>query len=168
MSKSWDEPKTLKKLGIDDFKKMNKSQLIALASNIDKIDPEVAKKAIEQFPNFAETTTDIFKEYKDTLDKSLESNNASQNIYYESCKQTISSLQEMLEKDDLSFEDKKYIIEKMDEICDKMSIKDSENKKFLATLAIIGGGIAAFAVSIMAAILGGETNISDQPPKLLK
>lgn len=68
------EEKVLKKLDIADFRHLTKDKVIKMASMLDKMDPEVAKKALEQFPEFANTTKEMLTEYKVSLDKGLESN----------------------------------------------------------------------------------------------
>ena len=61
------EQKVLKKLDITDFRHLTKDKVIKMASMLDKMDPEVAKKALEQFPEFANTTKEMLSEYKDSL-----------------------------------------------------------------------------------------------------
>ena len=130
MGRSLTEQKVLKKLGIEDFRHLTKDKVIKMASMIDKMDPEVAKKALEQFPDFANTTKEMLVEYKNTLDKSLESNRESVQTFYNSCNSMIESLQKQLEDKNLTFEERKYIIDTMLEISKMMEAKDSENKKF--------------------------------------
>ena len=45
MARSLTEQKVLKKLGIDDFRHLTKDKVITMASMLDRMDPEVAKKA---------------------------------------------------------------------------------------------------------------------------
>lgn len=130
-----------------------------MASMIDKMDPEVAKKALEQFPDFANTTKEMLVEYKNTLDKSLESNRESVQTFYNSCNSMIESLQKQLEDKNLTFEERKYIIDTMLEISKMMEAKDSENKKFLATMALIGATVVGTVTAILASTLGGNTEI---------
>ncbi|HIX30501.1 MAG TPA: hypothetical protein H9858_12615, partial [Candidatus Blautia stercoravium] len=85
MSRTLTEKKVLKKLGIDDFRHLTKEKVITMATMLDKMDPEVAKKALEQFPEFAKVSKDMLKEYKETLDKGLETNRESVQSFYESC-----------------------------------------------------------------------------------
>lgn len=160
MSKQLTEQKVLKKLDIADFRHITKDKVIIMASMLDKMDPEVAKKALEQFPEFATTTKEMLREYKDTLDKGLELNSESVKAYYNSCNSIIETLQKQLEDNSLSFEDKKYIIEKMCEISDRIGEKDSENKKFIVTMAMLGTVAVGVVVSAVATILGGDTKIS--------
>lgn len=159
MNKSPTEQKILKKLGIEDFRHLTKDKVITMASMLDKMDPEVAKKALEQFPEFAATTKEMLMEYKEILDKGLESNQKSVQAYYDTCNSTIASLQKQLEDENLSFEDKRYIIDRMLEVSKMMGEKDSENKKFIATLAVIGATAACVATAVLASAIGGNTQI---------
>ena len=159
MGRSLTEQKVLKKLGIEDFRHLTKDKVIKMASMIDKMDPEVAKKALEQFPDFANTTKEMLAEYKNTLDKSLESNRESVQTFYNSCNSMIESLQKQLEDKNLTFEERKYIIDTMLEISKMMEAKDSENKKFLATMALIGATVVGTVTAILASTLGGNTEI---------
>ena len=113
MSKMLMEQKVLKKLNIKDFRFLTKDKVITMASMLDKMDPEVAKKALEQFPEFASTAKETLSNYKDTLDKGLEENKESVQTYYEACKSIIESLQQQLERENLTFDERKYIIDKI-------------------------------------------------------
>ena len=75
-----------------------KDKVIKMASMLDKMDPEVAKKALEQFPEFANTTKEMLTEYKVSLDKGLESNNESVKAVYDTYNAIITSLQKKARK----------------------------------------------------------------------
>ena len=153
------EANVLKKLDIEDFRHITKDKVIKMASMLDKMDPEVAKKALEQFPEFAGTTKEILADYKKTLDKGIESNNESLTKVYDTYNAIIASLQKELEKEDLSFEQKKYIIEQMKDIADKVDKKDTENRKFIALMASLASAAALGIVAVIASALGGHTTI---------
>lgn len=160
MGKLLTEQKVLKTLDIADFRHLTKDKVIAMASMLDKMDPEVAKKALEQFPEFASTAKEMLIGYKETLDKGLEANKESVQTYYASCNSIIEALQKLLENENMSCEERKYIIDKMLEVSKLMGEKDSENKRFVATLSVIGAtavGVISFA---LATALGGNTQIS--------
>ena len=159
MARLLTEEKVLKKLKIKDFRHLTKDKIITMASMLDKMDPEVAKKALEQFPHFADVTKEMLIEYKDILDKGLESNRESVQAYYDSCSTIIGALEKLLDRENLSPEERRYIIEKMVEMSDKIGEKDSQNKKFI--LAISGVGVAALAgvTAVLASTLGGNTKI---------
>lgn len=168
MTRTLTEQKVLKKLGIDDFRHLTKDKVLTMVSMLDKMDPDVAKKAIEQFPEFAYTMKDILQDYKQTLDKTLEENDESVKSYYSSCDAIISSLQKELDKENLSFDDKKYIIEKMIEVNKMKGDKDSENKKFLATKAAVGVAAVGVVAGVLATTLGGNTKIEMNDEEELK
>ena len=167
MSKLMTEEKVLKKLGLDDFRHITKSKVIKMASMLDRVDPEVAKKAIEQFPDFSNTAKEILKEYKESLDKSLELNADSVKSYYDACNSIISSLQKEVENENLSFEEKKYFFDQMIEVSKMMGEKDSENKKFIAGCVTLGVVAVTGVVAILGSALGGNTTIHADESDLL-
>ena len=85
MKYSLDEAKALKKLGIPDFRHMTKDKVVEFAFMLPKMDPEVAKAVLQQFPNFKELASELISEYKGTVDKALESNKQSQDSFYKTC-----------------------------------------------------------------------------------
>ena len=161
MSKFLNEKKVLKTLGIVDFRHLTKNKVISMASMLDKMDPEVAIKAMEQFPEFSTTTKEILNDFKDTLDKGLESNKESVQAYYSACALIIDSLQKRLEKEDLSLDERKYIIDKMLFVSKEMGEKDSENKKFIIAMSVIGATVFGAAVYALASALGGNNAIEE-------
>ncbi len=160
MSRSLTEKQVLKKLKIDDFRHMTKDKVIAMASMLDRMDPEVAKKAIEQFPDFANTMKEVLVQYRENLDALLKENGDSVRAYYDSCDVILSSLQKELEREELSFEERKYIIDKMLEVNQMKGMKDTENKKFLATLAMCGVAAVTMVAGTLATVLGTNTQIA--------
>lgn len=161
MSKTLNEQKVLRKLGINDFGQLTKNKVIKMASMLDKMDPEVAKKAIEQFPDFSNTMKEILMEYKTSLDNALESNGESVKSYYDSCDAIISSCQRELEKENLTFEQRREIIEQMILVARMKGDKDYENKKFIATLAVVGFSAVGLTAAALITALGGKTGDDD-------
>lgn len=162
MSKPITEQKVLKKLGIEDFRHLTKDKVITMASMLDKMNPEVAKKAIEQFPDFSNTMKEILHDYMESLDKAQEANAESVKSFYDSCDMTISFLQKELERTDQTFEERKYIIDKMMELNRMKGNKDSENKKFIATMALFGVAALGLVAGALSSALGGNTKIEMQ------
>ena len=160
MRKLLTEQKVLKILDIADFRHLTKDKVIAMASLLDRMDPEVAKKALEQFPEFASTAKEMLAGYKDTLDKGLEVNKESVQAYYTSCSSIIETLQKQLENENISCEERKYIVDKMLELSKLIGEKDTENKRFIAALVVIGAAAATFISLALASVLGGNTQVS--------
>lgn len=153
------EEKVLKKLDIVDFRHLTKDKVIKMASMLDKMDPEVAKKALEQFPEFANTTKEMLTEYKESLNKGLESNNESVKAVYNTYSAVIASLQKELENENLTFEQKRYIIEQMKDVAEKADTKDTENKRFIEGMATLATIVVGGTVAVLASVLGGNTQI---------
>lgn len=153
------EEKVLKKLDIIDFRHLTKDKVIKMASMLDKMDPEVAKKALEQFPEFSRTVKEILTEYKKSLDKGLESNNESVKNVYNTYNAVIDALQKELRNDKLTFEQRQYIIEQMKEIAEKVDKKDTENKRFIAGMVTLASIVVGGTVAVLASVLGGNTQI---------
>lgn len=141
---------------------MTKDKVITMASMLDKMDPEVAKKAIEQFPNFSDTMKDILCDYRESLDKAQQANEDSVKSFYDSCDAIICSLQKELDKDNYTFEEKKYIIDKMMEVNRLKGDKDPENKKFIATMALFGVAAVTVVAGALSSALGGNTKLEMQ------
>ena len=66
------EKKVLKKLGIPDFRHMTKDKVVKFVSLLPNMDPEVAKKALEQFPAFADLAKEMVVQLKLLSDKTFE------------------------------------------------------------------------------------------------
>ncbi|WP_294476535.1 hypothetical protein [uncultured Ruminococcus sp.] len=130
------EKQVLKKLNIPDFRHLSKDKIMTFFSMLPNMDPEVAKKAIEQFPTYAGTVKEIVSEYKGFLEKALSDNAESVQSYYAICNSILNTLSNMLEQDDLSFDEKKYIIDQMLVVESRVRQKDTENKKH--QLKIVG------------------------------
>lgn len=159
MSKNLNEKQVLKKLDIPDFRHLSKEKVMRFASMLPNMNPEVAKKALEQFPEFAKTTKEMLVEYREILEKGMESNDKSILACYEAGNTIISSLQKELDKESLTFEERKYIIDQMVEVSKMMNEKDSENKKFIAVMSMIAGAVVTVGIGALASVLGSNSHI---------
>lgn len=159
MSKQLTETQVLKKLSIPDFRHLSKNNVMAFASMIQDMDPEVAKKALEQFPDFAKSTVEALKDFKGVIDKSFGDDKESANQCYALYNRIQDALEKCLDKEDLSFEERKYYIEQMKEVAQMASAKDSEGKKFKWSNLAVFGTVAVAAIAAMTAILGGNIDI---------
>ena len=93
------------------------------------------------------------------MDEGLKSNNESIKNVYDTYNTIIVSLRKELENEDLTFEQKKYIIEQMKEIAGIIYKKDTENKKFITKLFKIAAAVVVSAVFAVASPLGGNKQI---------
>lgn len=158
MNNQLTEQQVLNQLNIPDFRHITKEQVMTFASMLQDMEPEVAKKALEQFPEFVKMTLEVMREYKSVLEKSLDDNSASSQQCYDIYNKVIDALQSCLDKDDLSFEERRYYLDSMKEIAKMAERKDSENKKFNWAIILAGTVAVTVAASISANLLGSNSN----------
>lgn len=161
MNRSFNEKQVLKKLGISDFRHMTKDKIVRFVSMLPYMDPEVAKKALDQFPAFADLAGTIITEYKGIVDAVIKGNASSQDSVYVSCSNILDSLRDELQRDDLTPEERDRIADRMIEVAKIISEKDSENKKFLIKVMVIVGITVSAVTGAAAAILGTNTNVDN-------
>lgn len=166
MSNQLTEREVLQQLNIPDFRHITKDKIMTFASMLQNMEPEVAKKALEQFPEFAKMALEVLKDYRNVMEKTLDGNSASSKQCYDIYNEVIDALKTCLAKGDLPFEEKKYYIEKMMEIAKMAESKDTENKGFNWRMISLGTLSVFTVVGIGASILGGNTNIKLPKPKL--
>lgn len=165
MKRTISEAAALKKLDIPDFRHLTKDKVSQFVSLLPQMPPEVQKKALEQFPNFAKTVSGAVAEYKEIVLGVISSNDRSMESYRAEALSIINALEKLLERDDLSFEDKKYVTETLLKVHQMSHEKDSENKKFNWALVGASAAFLASAVAALASALGG--NSKTDPPKTL-
>lgn len=159
MGRTLAEKKVLKKLGIPDFRHMTKDKIVAFATMLPKMDPEVAKKALEQFPAFTDAAKEIVSYYKEVIFKGFDENSESVNSFYTTCDAIVATLKEQLENENLTFEQKQIIIDKMIELARMKSEKDTENKQFIHGMIKTAGGYALGLAVLIAGVLGVQTQL---------
>lgn len=159
MSKTLTENQVLKKLNIPDFRHLSKDNIMSFVSMIDKMDPEVAKKALEQFPDFAKVSIDSLNNLKDTITKAMNDDKENANRFFDMCDSVIDAIKLAMSDGEVTFEEKKYCIDKMQEIVKMASEKDSEGKKFKWSLVANFALSAVIVVAATVVALGGAANL---------
>ena len=167
MQRSLTETQVLKKLNIEDFRHLTKDKVVSMATMLDKMDPEVAKKALEQFPEFANTMRQILADYKQSLDEGMRQNAEGVKSYYDTCDVIISSCQKQLEQEDLSFEERRFILEQMVLVAKMKGEKNTEDKKFIVMMSVIGLAAIGLTAGALITALGGNFKVDTEAMKKL-
>lgn len=154
MSRSLTEATVLRKLDIPDFRHLTKDKVVSFVSMLPQMDPEVAKRALEQFPAFAETSLAIVSCLKDSLETIVSGNAGNMAEFNARCQEALSALEAELKREDLTDEGRKMVIDGIMGIIEAISRKDSENKEFLSHLFTGFLRFGAIALVILAAPLG--------------
>lgn len=157
MSKKLTTEKVLKKLNIEDFNCITLDKIGAFSSMLPQMDPEVAKKALEQFPEFAKTGKELISELHKTVDRILESNNKCVAQHYEGCYKILDILTEELNRENITLDEKKEIIERILEVNQMMSEIDTNNRNFMLKALGILGVATSFGFIVIGTALGNRT-----------
>ena len=147
-----------KALKIDSFRNLSKDKIMEFLSLIPNMDKDVAMKAIEQFPAFAEFGKMAIEEYVKICEKMLEDNKESHKDAVASYQEILTSLSEQLKKDDLSSEERREFVNSMIDVADKIAALHTRNQKFYLELA----GICMFGLSIVVAAVGSGLGINSR------
>lgn len=154
------EKEVLNKLNIDSFRQISKDKVIALASMLDRMNPEVAKKVIEQFPDFSRTMCSLVSDYKHIVNERLATNKESMKECYASCNYILETMRKELSNDNLSFGQRKEILESMIAVNKIVMDKDSENKGFILKIVGDAAVLAVVVGVIVLSAFGGKTRIN--------
>ncbi|MCM1973999.1 hypothetical protein [Streptomyces sp. G1] len=154
-----DEDEIKKALGIDSWRNLSKDKMVRFAAMMPDVDTEVALKIVEHFPAFKDFAENAVDSMKKAHESTLSANKHSQDQFHQACQEIREILRSELNKDNLSWEEKKFIIEKIQETGRMEFQKDSENKKFLdGALKKIAIGTGA-AIALGVAFVGGRVMV---------
>lgn len=123
------EQEVLEILDIPDFRHMSKDKVMKFASELPNMDPQVAKTALLQFPEFAATTRDVMTCFQEATLEALKEDQDNVKSFNESCDVILALLANLAEQDDISFDQKEKIIDKMIAIVQLKGKQRHRNKK---------------------------------------
>lgn len=156
IKRTWSEQKVLKKLDIPDFRHMSKDKIVAFASMVHKMDPDVAKAALAQFPDFAGSSVNVMQEYRQVIETVISSNEkeleSTRNIYY----RVMDALERIQDHNDLTFDQEMEILREMELIADKVAELNKGHQELIVNIIKTTGAVAATVVIAMASQLGSS------------
>lgn len=161
MNRTLNEAKALRQLNIPDFRHMTRDKVVDFVSILPRMDPEVAKRALEQFPAFSEAGLAIVGCLKDSLKIAADSNAANMSEFNAQCGEALNALETLLAREDLTDEGRKQVIDCIMGIIDAMGRKDAENKAFLAGLfrdVLTGSGVVMLCLSMALGLSFNSSN----------
>lgn len=140
--------------GINSFRELKSEQVTELYSMIKDMDKDVAKEAIEQFPNFKEYGISLFEKLNESYNNVINANKDSAKQAAEAYGAILTTLQEEFKKDNYTLEEKHAIASRMVDVADRLREMDIDNKKFLLQIVKYVTMAAGAVASIGSAILG--------------
>lgn len=147
-----DEKAVLEKLNIPDFRHVSKDNVLALVSEINNADPEVALKIIEQIPELSNYLLESLGYVRDELSDILEKEHKSEQSFLDISNREIDILEAQL-NDDLSFDQKLEICDRIDNIRTEIKEHHTEKRHFLIKVGeLIAGTVVGLGAIIVSAI----------------
>lgn len=154
------EKDLLEMFGIPSFRHMTKDKLASFVSALPDVDPEVAKRALEQFPDLSAAMIEIVGRYRGVISECLAGSDADTRLILETCASIVGSVQRDLENEELDFEQRQSLIDRSMELVWMMREIDADEKRLRVRVfyaASITFGIVAGALF---SVLGGKVDIS--------
>lgn len=159
MKRTLTEQKVLDRLDIPDWRHITKDKVIDLAAMLPKMDPEVAKSALAQFPEFAKTSLELAHDYKTIFMQILEDCSGHDHAMYDIYNKMLDESIEILHRDNISFEQEMYVMDIMFKVSDAAAKYAKEDKQFKAAIMALATIGAITISSLFAASLGVDLKI---------
>lgn len=154
------EKEVLAILDIQDFRHLTKEKVISFASLLTEMDPHVAEKALEQFPDFAKNIVELASDYKEVFLKCVADNSATTQICLTTCQTIIDTLSAQLKDGVETYEERRFYIETMRDLTNQMQDINTENKNFFWKVIALAGITTVLLSGVVLTALGGNTRIS--------
>ena len=142
------EQEVLKHLGITDFRHLSKDTAIEFISSIPQMDKDVVLKALDQFPELANTALGLAKETKESLLAAFEANDKSSQAALTCNNTVIDILTRELDKEELTPEEKLHIIDSLRGLAEESRKIHKDDQNFIIN------GFAILAATVTVLILG--------------
>lgn len=155
------EDEVKKALRINTFRELSKEKMLAFAAAMPDMANEVRVKLIEQLPSFQKFALDAVGFVERAHSSTIEANEKSRTDAHEAFADVRRLIKGELDREDISEEQRRFLIETAVETADKESTKDTENKRFLDS-ALKTVGVAAGVAAVAAVVfVGGKVMIGN-------
>ncbi|QFG69503.1 hypothetical protein [Ornithinimicrobium pratense] len=145
-----------RELGIETWRELSKDKLLRFVAMMPDMDTEVALKVVEQFPSFKDFAVEVVGAVETAYESTLKTNERSGDHVHDAYGDIRTILKAELDKGELPWEQRRWLVEQIQETGRQQFIKDSENKRFLDSVlgkVVMGaGGIVVLGL----AALGGR------------
>ena len=156
MKNELSEQDLLQKLNIPDWRHMTKDKIVSFASSMPYLNPEVAKAAISQFPQFSKMGNEMINALKESLESAYEKGGESTTKAYEINKQILDHLGKRLNSPFVFPKERDKIIDSMLQVSSNILELDKRAKHFLFNGVKMVAGVVVTVGMMAATILGGN------------
>ena len=156
MGKLMTEKDVKKKIKVKDLSKLDKSEATEVVGMLQKIKTKAGINIMDKSKEVWMAIKDFLLEVKSSSDFALKSSDENHKTINENFNKEIDKCLKLMDDESLSFEEKKFLIEKTQEIQKMQCNKDSEHlsykRKFLdsfgKTVTAIGGTVVVVLIAI--------------------
>ena len=151
----------MQKFGISDLRTFNTGDFIQIMSSFNKMDPEVLKELIGQIPNFLNFAKESMIIIKDSYEQLAKSDNESLDKVFASYDLLIDSLNENLQDEELTIDQKLEISQMIQDIIhDKEDLHFKQQEKRHELYKQIATEVLSATVAIVGILTGVSINKS--------
>ncbi|GHB84884.1 hypothetical protein GCM10010347_64750 [Streptomyces cirratus] len=145
-----------RKLGIPNWRNLSKDKVLRFAAAMPEMATEVRLKLIEQFPAFKDLGKADIDAVTEAHKATLAANENSQKHFYQASQDQRDALRADLGRDDLSWEQREALHDRLDQNVRQVNEKDSESKQFLGAgmKVVAAAGVAALGLGVV--FVGGK------------
>ncbi|MFK0173964.1 hypothetical protein ACIQU5_34825 [Streptomyces sp. NPDC090306] len=122
------EAEIMRELGIDTWRHLSKEKTLRFVAMMPDMDTEVAMKIVQQFPEFRKFATDAFGAIEKAHAATLADGRHSLDQVYQALRENREIFERELRRDDLTWEQRKHLLELIQETGRLASQKDTEHK----------------------------------------
>lgn len=142
---------------VSTLKKLAKTNFTKFAFAVQEMSSEVQMKLIEQLPEFRELAKQSLVTLSEAYEKTIASNEKSEEQVFAGYRSLIDALLKMLDKEELSLEEQFAITSKIAEANREIAEIDKTNKQFkLQMYGKIATGALVIGALVVAAVAGGK------------
>lgn len=160
------EQQILTELGVKDFRNLTKDMWVSLYSSLHELDKDVAMKIIDQFPAYKDAVCGYIDDYKDIAINAISVVSDSNKSFFIGANEELSIVKEELNREDLSFDQRMELLDRIHDVVEEMNSKDTENKNFVIKLIGGVGVILLGAVAALGTALGSSLKVNKHKDEL--
>lgn len=149
--------------GYDDGRNIKMKDMVGLFSTLNEMEPEVAMKVIDQFPELAKTSVAMAKQFCEISFDALKKNDESTKNTLMVLQRAIDAITETMKSELASEEDKKHYANLLLEIARLVVDVNKSNQQFLLKALSVSGKCIGGFLLITVAILGVGGNFKLPP-----
>ena len=156
------EQDVLQKLGIPSWRHLSKDKFMDFIAVMPEMSNEVRLKIIEQIPQFAKLCTEGLDAAKEAILKIVDKNEVTTAAIINLIDLIRENIAQGLNREGISFEERKFLIEKLMELAKMYNGMDARSKKFFETIyGKLITGITIFLGTIVV-LVGGKVLLSSK------